>query len=250
MRYDVISLHFTNDCNSNCDFCYRREYEQKSFDFWFECIPYFKKLTEQIALGGGEPYLYPEFIQRFSKQFPIVNVTTSGSIDPEIVNEHSKDVSMISVSYDDQKWNSLDEYIQYVDKIQGFKGANVLLTKAVVDDLVHTVETISDHVSTTFLLYPKYIDTHSYSTYRKKISYLSLFEHIYADECLYKLHNEGIAWEHPCGRGKKMVSINPDGTINACSFDDKIIHILEHPEQLMEIPQKIEPYYYCPYMEW
>ena len=43
---------------------------------------YLKDITEQVALGGGEPTLYPELVDQFTKECEdydlICNLTTNG----------------------------------------------------------------------------------------------------------------------------------------------------------------------------
>jgi pyruvate-formate lyase-activating enzyme len=35
----------------------------------FLCLPrYLKDVTEQVALGGGEPTLYPELVEQFAQE--------------------------------------------------------------------------------------------------------------------------------------------------------------------------------------
>lgn len=67
--YKVVSIHFTNDCNFNCPFCYREKGTELMDEELFLGLPRFlKDVTEQVALGGGEPTLYPDLVENFAKE--------------------------------------------------------------------------------------------------------------------------------------------------------------------------------------
>ncbi|MFX1450771.1 MAG: radical SAM protein, partial [Promethearchaeota archaeon] len=85
MNFEVISVHFTRECNLKCPFCYRGEYKiskEKPREFFISLIKYIKKLTPQIALGGGEPLIDTEFIKKIGleckKESVLINIKTNG----------------------------------------------------------------------------------------------------------------------------------------------------------------------------
>ncbi|GAI65576.1 unnamed protein product, partial [marine sediment metagenome] len=51
--------------------------------FWYDLVPYLTGLTDQIALGGGEPFTNLEFIKKFGEKCKenklILNVTSNFS---------------------------------------------------------------------------------------------------------------------------------------------------------------------------
>ena len=85
----LIDLSLNNYCNLTCDFCYMSAKPIKSgehlsmqdFDILLEKM--IKSRVLQIALGGGEPTLHPQFIEILRKLRVkgniIPNYTTNGS---------------------------------------------------------------------------------------------------------------------------------------------------------------------------
>ena len=60
----VVSLHFTNRCNLSCPFCYVNTIEVKPTIFWLKLVHILGDMgIEQVAIGGGEPFLFPAFLK-------------------------------------------------------------------------------------------------------------------------------------------------------------------------------------------
>jgi len=58
MRFNVISMHFTNECDLKCPFCYVKKKEERPREFWYSLIPYMKKLAPQVACLHPEEMVF------------------------------------------------------------------------------------------------------------------------------------------------------------------------------------------------
>ena len=116
---NLLDVSITSRCNRCCDFCYRQSSWQGkdiSFDDYKLIIEHAKDCgVQQIALGGGEPTLHPNFceILKLTKENGIVpNYSTNGdNLDDNILLITQEYCGAIAVSaYDDiNKYESLIE---------------------------------------------------------------------------------------------------------------------------------------------
>lgn len=117
---ELVDISISNYCTNNCDYCYRQSSETGSFmsleDFQI-CL---EQLSNekfggvfQIALGGGEPLLHPEFnrMLRLAKEYNIIpNYTTSGKFfDAENLKTTRECCGAIAVSWDPSRNLTLEE---------------------------------------------------------------------------------------------------------------------------------------------
>ena len=128
--FRVVSLHYSRECNLSCPFCYRRKQETmpgRPFEFFIDLVQYIKQLAPQIALGGGEPLLHPDFVIAIGRACTengiVLNVTTNGR--SLLTMQDSKiiallhDVSMLSISFDHFKWGDKTEaFAKLVSRLQ------------------------------------------------------------------------------------------------------------------------------------
>jgi organic radical activating enzyme len=94
--------------------------------------PYLAKLDPQIALGGGEPLLYPEIIQETAQTAHeaglLVNFTTNGKLFDQMTDSEIYTtlyhISMISISFENYKWEDFSKpyhaVVQRIRKIMKF----------------------------------------------------------------------------------------------------------------------------------
>ena len=284
-KFKVISVHFTTDCNLNCPFCYRTSNLSKyvkDHNFFLELIPYIKKLTAQIALGGGEPLLYPHFLKKMGdkcrKEGILFNFTTNGKkffilSDNEIYNI-LKNVTMVSISFDYFKWGqNTDQYIELIRRLRIILGASnrkkncnqipLISTNLLLDNgmflnrgvpFLNIVRWLfhSAKVDRIFTLYPKHSDFVDILPSKKLFSYLTeKYDHFYVDELIRKIFEEGYNnWKHPCHFGKDMININEFGEVLGCSFDSEPILILDKPSDLKKIKNiRIKERLNCPFFK-
>lgn len=110
----LIDLSLNNYCNLTCDFCYMSAKPITGGEHL--SIPDFNLLLEkmvqsrvlQIALGGGEPTLHPQFIEILKKLRTegniIPNYTTNGTnLTPEILKATKQYCGAAAVSYSEER---------------------------------------------------------------------------------------------------------------------------------------------------
>lgn len=270
-KFEVISVHFTNGCNLNCPICYIKKGGDipKPHSFFIELVKYMKWFTRQIALGGGEPLLYPKFIKEFGKECKkeklILNVTTNGKRIIDYTRNQLKlilkDVKMLSVSFDKYKWNYIEDYAKVIMKLQETMrieiGSNLLLDKSMFDDngkvLAKLVSYLFDiiGVNRIFLLYPKYHDLGIYLPKFKDLlaSLSTIYPHLYTDDSVRQILYQGYKnWSDPCHYGN-LVSINPTGHVFGCSFEKTPIMKLREPKDFLKIREmEISKRNDCPFI--
>lgn len=106
----LIDLSLLNACNLNCDFCYMESKSPKAGSYI--SLENVKLLVDkmkqgrvlQIALGGGEPTIHPDFISILElirvKGNIIPNYTTNGTnLTPEILEASKKYCGAVALSY-------------------------------------------------------------------------------------------------------------------------------------------------------
>lgn len=131
MTIKVMAIHIAPDCNMNphCPFCYMdKEKPSKSLE-WFYDMPLVAKQLgiQQIAIGGGEPTLFPEFLEKFTKlcrSYDIIpNLTTNGiNKIPKTILEN---LGCVSFSFDKYKASR----VEWLDKIVESTSFNGDVTK-------------------------------------------------------------------------------------------------------------------------
>ena len=244
--------------------CYRpkKTTQNKQHDWFMELIPYLAELTPQVALGGGEPFMYPEFVRDFSKEAKkyglITNVTTNGTLP---MRDYVKDVEMVSVSFD--KYKSKDKYVLYdfKEKVKQLKGktrigCNLLMETNYLDFpkgfLFMINEIFKSGVERVFALYPKnwnFVDILKF----RALYYAPTFKykHFYVDDLTNMIltQNKYQGWDKPCHYGKSIMSIDERGLVYGCSFSKTPLMKLNKPKDILKIPNiKIKERYECPYL--
>ena len=103
---NLLDVSITNRCNRNCDFCYRQSHingEDISVDDYKLIIKQAKDCgVQQIAIGGGEPTIHPEFVEilRITKENGIIpNYSTNGdNLNDTILDYTQKYCGAIAIS--------------------------------------------------------------------------------------------------------------------------------------------------------
>lgn len=249
----VVALHFTKKCNMNCECCYRQyQKTEKELpkEFFIKLIPYIKEIAPQVAVGGGECLLFPEFIKEFAKECKknnlYCNITTNGTLIPSVDDSVFKDITMVSISFDKYKIKAREDVKRFTDNIKKLKGLGVLVG---VNFLIDAKEMekckfvkIVDWffhlgVDRVFALYPKNVEFIDILKHKKQYEYLTLkYKNFYVDDLTSKILAEGYDnWKTPCHYGKDVISIDENGYVAGCSFETEKVLKLQEPSDLLKI---------------
>ena len=118
---ELADISISNYCTNECEYCYRssnpegKQISVKDYDFLLDQLTNDKYGSVfQVALGGGEPLLHPDFseILKITKEkFNIIpNYTTSGKFfDEKNIEATKKYCGAIAISYDPYRDLSLDD---------------------------------------------------------------------------------------------------------------------------------------------
>ena len=274
MMFNTVAIHPFTECDMNCPFCYKDKNTegQKPIGFFVEMIQYLDGLTEQVAIGGGEPFLKPDFIRSMAhecrKHKIICNVTTNGrplmKIPVKKFYDYLSEITMISISFDRYKIQKPIDLVMYLklanvikQQVPGIEvGCNLLVDEKMLKygsflKLIKHLFALG--INRVFALYPKNIKGFDITKYSLQYEAATLMHrHFYVDDLTRKLLAEGYeGWHRPCHYGDKFISINEQGAVTGCSFDDKskAVLVLDKPEDILKIKDiKMEKRYHCPYL--
>lgn len=227
-----------------------------------------KDITDQVALGGGEPTLYPELVQQFAQECKdydlICNLTTNGYLikdwGDEKVGHFCENLTMTSVSLDEAKYKQWKDGNEFLDTCKRLKrhtlvGCNLLTDQDLMEDgnLIRMTGRLFERgLDRVFSLYPKNFPGPDIIPYKNHYIYLSTkHPDFYVDDLTYKILDEEkySDWDTPCHYGKDIVSINEKGQVSGCSFSDDYKLTLEKPGDILKIKNvDFEDRYSCPYI--
>jgi len=137
-KFKVVSIHPVSKCDWNCKCCYVKDLPDKKPLEWFLQIPKKikdLKLAEQCCMGGGECFLFQDFLKAFGRECKknniIFNVTTNGKAVAKMADDELKeivkDMTMVSVSFDRFKIRCKGDVIVFEQAISKLKKAGVLV---------------------------------------------------------------------------------------------------------------------------
>ncbi len=267
--YNVVGLHFTNECKLNCPFCYRAHGKKTMDKDLLMGLPrYLKDITEQVAIGGGEPTLHPDLIEGFAeecKNYDLpCNMTTNGQEIKKWGNEKlervCENLEMVSISMDKykrKKWNNGEELLLTGERIKehSFLGCNLLVDQDMMKNssLVNLTESLFDNgFNMVFALYPKNMPAVDILPKRHYYSFLSKeYKWFLVDDLTYQItkeHKYGN-WNEPCHYGKDIISIDELGRVGGCSFSKDYKLRLKEPKDVLKIKDiEFEERHSCPYL--
>jgi len=152
--YDV---KVTSKCNGQCPYCYQdSKYENKHTPVLETFKKIFSSLSEndrpfQIAFGGGEPTLHPEFIDILKASYDlgiVPNYTTNGTnLTSDIIDATKKYCGGVAISCH-----------QHLDWEKGFKK----LVENGIKTNLHIIISDKDSINRFMMIYAKHRDETSY----------------------------------------------------------------------------------------
>jgi organic radical activating enzyme len=229
---------------------------------------YLKDVTDQVALGGGEPTLYPELVEQFAqecKDYDLTcNLTTNGyrikDWEDEQVERFSENLAMTSVSLDNRKvkyWMLSRDYFNTCKKLKKHTlvGCNLLTDETFFrnGNMVKVVEILFDKgLDRVFTLYPKNVQGPEIINKKHYYEFLTIkYPDFYIDDLTYKILDEEKYenWFKPCHYGKDIISINEKGQVSGCSFSDDYKLTLEKAGDILRVNDiHFEDRFACPHL--
>lgn len=275
-KYSVVSIHYTTECNMNCIFCYKKrspKNAEKPLDFWYSLVPEIKKVSNQIALGGGEPFINIPFVEKFGRVCEnndvILNITSNGRILMELDDDELKraleNITLISISYDEHKIQTEEDKSNYINLIKRIKsntncqvGSNLLINadmfKSEGEGFKTAVEMLfTEGCDRIFALCPKNMECPDILGLKEVYQYLTVkYNHFYVDDLTKMIlsENKYSEWENKCHKGRDLISINEKGGVSSCSFAEPFVY-LDKAEDLasLEIPKCEGGLHSCPFLK-
>jgi len=114
---ETVDIGITNVCNHGCPYCYRNSSEKQQHgptDLVERILLGFHNTPYQVALGGGEPTLHPEFVHILKtchEVGTVPNYTTNGTnLTPSIVRATNELCGGVALTYHRHKgWEWFEE---------------------------------------------------------------------------------------------------------------------------------------------
>ncbi|MFX0077358.1 MAG: radical SAM protein [Candidatus Hermodarchaeota archaeon] len=147
----IVNLAINNYCNLDCCYCYSlNEIENPRVDLSLDDLNFLlfefrKNRVIQVAVGGGEPTLHPNFgeiLRRLRVEGGIVpNYTTNGTtLTSEVLNASKKYCGAVAVSYSEERENQIDNAIRKLQKFGIQTHLNVIMLKSRIPNLAAIAE--------------------------------------------------------------------------------------------------------------
>jgi len=272
--FKVVSIHPTNVCNLNCSFCYKGKGDiEPDEKFWCKMPKYLKEITNQVAMGGGEIFLFPEFIKKFSKRCIdndlICNITSNGrplmKMSDKLLKKILSNIKMVSISFDKEKIKTSEDLTNYMNLVNRIKkltkcevGCNLLVDSNMFEKeglvlyrLVNYLFKIVG-VDRIFALSLKNYPCPDILKHKDIYKALSMkYRNFFVDDLSRMIidNNSYEDWKVPCHRGLDMISIQENGGISTCSFAKSFTYLKEPKDLLsIEIPKEEMGVSSCPFL--
>lgn len=121
---ETVDISITDKCDFGCAYCYqdsRPKFEHGRADLVETVLLGFTHVPYQIAIGGGEPTLHPEFenILRTAREIGTVpNFTTAGdeSVTDSIIDTANKVCGGVAMTF--HAWKGIDWFVQHYTRLR------------------------------------------------------------------------------------------------------------------------------------
>lgn len=272
-KFKCISIHASNICDLKCPFCYKEKGDIKPNESLFLRLPkYIKEITNQVALGGGEITLFPEFVKKFGKECKkknlILNITSNGrplmEMNDEDLKELLQDITMISLSHDNYKIKTKKDFKNYSRLVKRIKkitktqvGCNLLIDKNLLSQNGLKFKKLVDDlfemgINRVFALCPKNMKCPDILKVKLIYQFLSIkYKYFFVDDCTKMIITEDkySDWKETCHRGGGLISIDESGGVSTCSFTEPFTYI-KKPQDILKIkiPKDETNCHNCPFL--
>jgi len=240
----LCQMHINYECNiipqAKClEYCYqaRNKFPKMTFSTFKNIID--KYTPRQIALGGGEPTIHPEFLKfvRYAKEeakIPVkhVNYTTNGVMLPNNFKEVQRLVSGISISLDTLRYPDLftkgippiiKKNLEFYQKSPIQVIVNFVINEKNLHELNKLIPFLKENsLQRVYILSYKEVDYFfPFSRHEFKQEFSNLLidaidnNILIALDCCLATFESG---NNHCGAGKRFIAFNSDGTSDPCSF--------------------------------
>lgn len=280
-KYSVVSIHYTKECNINCPFCYKKKSPkedgnnadaEKPKGFWYSLVPKIKEISNQIALGGGEPFVNIPFVEEFGRVCKangvILNVTSNGralmDLDDGELKRALENITLISLSFDKYKIQTTADINNYKTLVKRISkqtncqvGSNLLINEDMFFEKGRRFREVVDMLfmegcDRVFALCPKNFKCPDILKFKETYQHLTIkYKHFYVDDLTKMIlsENKYSKWENKCHKGRDLISINENGGVSSCSFAEPFVY-LKKPEELLnlDIPKCEGGLNSCPFL--
>lgn len=254
-------MTLTNRCNFNCRYCFDRitkifqQYKKAmGTDDLVRFIDSFK-MSKVVRITGGEPFLYPGFIDLCSRlsENNMIDISTNLShksvykFAEKISAEYVKNIQVTAHMEELEKYKLLDEFIHKINLLKEM-GFSVIVYYLAHPKLLKRFQKDSD-------LFRKHEINLTMKVFRGR--YLGrLYPNSYSDaqqDLIRKNSDEynipqlkrRIVKGKPCLAGKNLLIIDSDGQVYRCYGEKKAMGRITEPFSLKTKAEKC-PMKYCP----
>jgi len=233
---ELIDLKVTNRCNANCKHCYMSSHEKgrhANFDWIAQQLHSLPQRPLQIAVGGGEPTLWPDilrFVYMCSALGIVVNTAVGPNPDLNILSEITQpnNMSAVGVSYIDEK--NFEKVLNVARKGVSTIFAHCILQADRMDEWINKVNQWPEEIEgIIFLLFKPSgkakNDSHLVPTKKQFLELIEAYKKsdkkIGFDSCtstLLKGHVEDECIDHCDGGQYSLFVDGVNQTCGSCSF--------------------------------
>jgi len=163
---EMLDISIIKKCNFGCPYCYMSSTEKDNSMLHIEDIEWLigffgKYKPYQVAIGGGEPSLHPNFIEIlkiFRKNSIVPNYTTNGLalLDDKIVNATVKYCGGVALTYHPHRPDIFTKALNILSELPIQRNIHLIVSHKNVKTIEKFIEQIIDRVDTIVLL--KFMD--------------------------------------------------------------------------------------------
>ena len=286
MLYDVeTSWRLLDTCNFRCKYCFSSTNKLSSKTIEYASASSWAKAFDQtnkkwlIHITGGEPTLYPNFIELCSKLTANHYIAINSNLSFPSINEFSqilnpKSVHYIhaSLHYYERSKKSIEDFVEKVSHLSN-SGFNVLISAVMTPEIIDNYHIISGYFdSNNMVLIPKILrdefEGKVYPGDYTEVQKLKINQYLDEAQTKYEYQVLKNFQEAPtlnmfedknsletdshnfhgklCRAGISFVRIKPNGDVFRCSSKEHLGNILQGSLNFFDSPKTCDTSF-CPY---